>query len=319
MQSRILPARDPKKLARNREAQRAFRLRQAQRIAHHQYAVAGLAHDVRNRLLFLQQQIDYLADTAGDLQQAIAMANLSDTAEVVAGDGGIYPNWVCGDCASSVVTLVDVSDSESERRLEKYRSSLEMLPSLMGTDLARRYLEMSSKLPKCEGTRDIKDCLTQVVAIREELLDECSATDWKRALDILEDIQESQSDAESKARISRAVSDISKAINVEDLKTRAPLVPGFMLKSQLTQALSRIPHLAPMPNLIDNFCDRCWDYFYASDSDGSALFVMLSVFQEVHGLCTQKDERIQLSMAVDSSRQFSKNGKSRFSALQKLI
>ncbi|KAJ3376802.1 hypothetical protein HDU84_009391 [Entophlyctis sp. JEL0112] len=324
------PARDPKKLARNRDAQRAFRLRQAQRIAHHQSTIANLTRDVRARLLSLQQRIDGLADASAEVRRAIdeadraAAAAASKGVVASAGDVDSAPAWLCSDCASDdVATLSPAgsssSDTESELHLEKCRISLEMLPSLVGTDLARRYFEMESQLSKCSETGEFKDCLMQLVAVREELLDECSATDWKRALDILEDLKASQSQAAASDRINRAVCDISKSVNIQELKTRAPMVPGFLLKGQLTQALTRIPPLAQMPDLVENLCDRCWDYFYAADSDGSALFAMYSVFQEVYGFCTDKDERIQLARATDSARQFSKKGKSRLVALQKVV
>ncbi|KAJ3207073.1 hypothetical protein HDU82_004095 [Entophlyctis luteolus] len=319
LQPQKLPTRDPTKLARNRDAQRAFRLRQAQRITQNQLAVVGLTCDVRERLLVLQRRIDSLAEAAADVRQAIDAVDCNTRTATVTCSGGEADAWICAECAGDVITPMETADAENEQKLEKCRNSLEVLPSLVGTNLVLRYLEIGSKLSKCTETREFKDCLIQLVAVREELLDECSATDWKRALEILEDLNEAQAASAAAAHIHRAVCDLSKSIDVNNLKTRAPLVPGFLLKGQLTQALMRIPPLASIPEKVENLCDRCWDYFYASDSDGSALFAMCAVFQEVYGLCTQKEERIQLARATDSARQFSKKGKSRFFALQKII
>ncbi|KAJ3351351.1 hypothetical protein HDU83_008974 [Entophlyctis luteolus] len=282
------------KVIRNRDAQRAYRQRQFDKLAQLQAATARLAADIRGAIACMNHKIRTIDAEIAASQDALAH----------------LPSTVCASCEAAVFchSKVRPPDPQSATalcgppHLNQCLADLIKLPSLAGSFAAQKWVYAFADLCTFSDPIKVRKSFLYAVGLRRQLLDKCSVLDRPSAIEILQQMKD-----ENRNHFDAM---FETMYNHSGIQPDMPLVSNefpFELAREghlkaMRSAINRIESLAPHQDLVNELYGQL--QLYTTEEREKAFFRVMDLQMRLQDLCVNDEERWKLMLALEIGKAF---------------
>ncbi|KAJ3124701.1 hypothetical protein HK100_011147 [Physocladia obscura] len=322
------------KLMRNREAQRAFRQREATRILDLEESVTTLQTKFDAQITNLNARIAAISESKetinfkfrcnmkilGNLMQiSSASVSVPVCQECIrANDSSSYHKSEQNSPLTVDIRIQSSTSIYGAPHIAEALSAMLKLPSLADSDLPRSHYEIFKKTTEAD-IKTIQHCYLQLIKTRRSLLDACSVLDRLAAIEIIEI---------NKARNKNHMDHMYQLLKTLKIEERQQLgtdedaafdlqqtehahgypekAHNHSLQKLLVDAIVRVSSLAAHSDLVNSFCNEISRYRHSKDIQERhfCFFRFMELQRQLNNLCNSEDDRIKFMLALEIGKVF---------------
>ncbi|KAJ3347833.1 hypothetical protein HDU83_001784 [Entophlyctis luteolus] len=298
------PRKTPKvpKVIRNRDAQRAYRQRQSDRLSQLQADAARLTTELLDALTFMNQKIGAIDAEIAKSQHTLALLPNPESS----GD------QLCPSCDAAANRFshrkVRAPDPYSATalcgppNLDQYLAALLKLSSLRGSFVAQKWVYSFADLCTFSDPFNVRKFFIDSVGCRRHLLDKCSVLDRPSAIEILQQMKDENRnhfDVLFGIMYSHAAMQIDTPLGTTEFQF--DLAQESHLKT-MRSSINRIESLASHQDLVNELFGQL--QLYSTEEREKAFFRVIDLQMRLQDLCADDEDRLKLMLALEIGKAF---------------